>query len=468
MNVSSMVLKFHNSFSGQKEIFLPLEPGKVKMYVCGVTPYDACHLGHARCYLFFDVVRRVFKALKFEVIAVQNFTDVDDKIIHKAVSLGVDHKVVADQFIADYFDKMDRLNIMRADLYPRVTEAMDSIIEFVQKLVDSGAAYATAGSVYFRVRNFSGYGLLSKRSLEEMESGARVEPDAAKKDPLDFALWKKAKPNEPFWNSPWGPGRPGWHIECSVMSTLALGATFDLHGGGQDLIFPHHENEIAQSESATRQKFARYWMHNAFVTVNREKMSKSLGNFFTLGDIFNKFEPPVVRLFLLSRHYHSPLDFSDDLLIQAANSYQSIREIIALAEFLLHGGTLAATQEKLPDWEGSFMAALSDDFNTEKALGVLFGLRASMAQKIAEGDLPWLARALATLRYMASDLLGVNFKPAFSPGQIESFKVRLAQRAQFRKDKDWASADKLRLEIEREGFAIEDTPRGAVVKTLRP
>ena len=323
-----MSIIFHNTLTGKKEDFTPLEPGKIKMYVCGITPYDESHLGHARCYVFFDCVRRFFKALGFQVLHIQNFTDVDDKIIARALELGESASALAERNIDDYLKKMALLNVLPADHYPRVTETIPEIVRFIEGLVKKGAAYPLNGDVYFRVRSIQDYGKLSKRSLEGMEAGARVEVNEKKEDPMDFALWKAAKPGEPSWESPWGSGgagRPGWHIECSVMATKYLGETFDIHGGGQDLIFPHHENEIAQSEALSGKPFARYWLHNGFVTLNRQKMSKSLGNFFSLSEIFARVSPEIVRFFLLSRHYKTPLDFSDDLLAQAKNAYASLQ-----------------------------------------------------------------------------------------------------------------------------------------------
>ncbi|MBI2915859.1 MAG: cysteine--tRNA ligase, partial [Elusimicrobia bacterium] len=315
--MTGLHLRLYNTLTGRKEVFEPLSPGAVRIYVCGITPYDETHLGHARCYVFFDTVRRTLIQSGFQVTYIQNFTDIDDKIIARAQSLGRAPQAVADQFIADYFSRTSLLGILPADRYPRVTQMVPEIVRFIEGLVQKGLAYPSGGDVFYSVEKFGEYGKLSKRDLKDMEAGARVDVNENKRNPLDFALWKSAKPGEPFWDSPWGKGRPGWHIECSVMSINNLGESFDLHGGGQDLIFPHHENEIAQSEGLTGKPFAKYWLHNGFVTVNREKMSKSLGNFFTLREIFEKVPPAVVRLFLLSRHYRTPLDFSDDLLDQA-------------------------------------------------------------------------------------------------------------------------------------------------------
>lgn len=308
------MIKAYNTQKRQKEELIPAEPNKVKMYVCGPTTYNFIHLGNARPLVVFDVVRRYLAYRGYEVTYVQNFTDVDDKIINRAREEGDEPLTLAARYIQEYFKDADALGVMRADLHPRVSEHIPEIIEMVETLIRKNHAYVVDGDVYFRVSSFDQYGKLSGRSLEDMLSGARVEIDERKESPVDFALWKKAKPGEPSWESPWGPGRPGWHIECSAMSMKYLGATFDIHGGGADLVFPHHENELAQSEAYSGQPFARYWLHNGFITVNKEKMSKSLGNFFIVRDILDQYPAPVVRFYLLATHYRSPLDFDDTKL----------------------------------------------------------------------------------------------------------------------------------------------------------
>lgn len=455
-------IRFYNTLTSRKESFQPLVPGKVSMYVCGITPYDESHLGHARCYVFFDVVKRLFKENGLEVTCIQNFTDIDDKIIDRAAKLEEDPKKCADRYIKDYFEKMALLNVQSATFYPRVTEVIPEIIQFIQKLLELGLAYVLDGDVYYSVRNFKDYGKLSKRTLDEMESGARVEVDERKKDPFDFALWKKAKEGEPFWESPWGRGRPGWHIECSVMAMKHLGETFDIHGGGQDLIFPHHENEIAQSEGLTKKPFARAWLHNGFVTVNREKMSKSLGNFFTLKEIFEKFKPEVVRFFLLSRHYRTPLDFSDLILQQSANAYQSLKEAEEISFFLLE----EEPREHLilEDKKKDFLEALSDDFNTEKAIAELFKLRNQMMEEFKKGNLDWIRKSRSTLHYLTETLLGVSLKAELTLPLIKELKQKLKEREVARINKDWEQADHLRAELLTKGFLIEDTPLGPVIK----
>lgn len=457
----------HNTLSGKKEEFLPIESGKVKMYVCGITPYDECHLGHARCYVFFDVVRRFLTTAGFQVTYIQNFTDIDDKIVARAKTLNQPWRVLANHYIEDYFQKMDSLNVQKADAYPRVTELIPEIIAYVKKLIEKDAAYVVDGDVYFSVRKFSGYGKLSKRNLHELEAGARVEVDERKQNPLDFALWKKAKPEEPAWDSPWGPGRPGWHIECSVMSTKHLGETFDIHGGGQDLIFPHHENEIAQSESASGKTFARTWIHNGFVTLNKEKMSKSLGNFFSLREIFENFSPEVVRFFLLSRHYRSPLDFSDDLLHQAQKAWDSLEDIYDMAHFIFwrEKNDIPQPTQRLTDFETEFMNALADDLNTEKAISILFNLRSALIEKINRRDILWIESAVFTIKYLCEDILGCKFLPPPYGHELQNlYKTFVDARETARREKKWAEADNIRNHLLKMGYRIEDTPWGARLK----
>jgi len=468
------VIQLHNTLTGHKEKFEPSKPGDVRMYVCGVTPYDACHLGHARCYVVFDVVRRVLKAFGFKVRYVQNFTDVDDKIIARAAERGVTPLALANEFIADFYNKMDALGVVRADVYPRVTEHIPDIIALVQKLEDRRAAYPMEGDVYFSVKAFPAYGKLSRKPMDELQAGARVEVNIGKKDPMDFALWKHSKPNEPdevSWASPWGKGRPGWHIECSVMSLKHLGPGFDIHGGGLDLIFPHHENEIAQSEAATGQPFARYWMHNGFVTVNKEKMSKSLGNFFALSDIFATYHPSVVRYMLLTVHYRSPLDFSPDLLDQSRQSLSGLKDAIARATFVTRklGETMDAETVADPavvqaadDALKEFLEALADDFNTPGALAQVHRL-VGLLEKQFLGNQTRLANVRHILAQLnkAADILGIDLFPRTQDVLIPTDVTELAKaREAARKAKDFKESDRLRAAILDRGFVVEDTPRG--------
>ena len=324
------MLKVYNTLTKQKEEFKPLVPGQVSIYVCGVTPYNHPHIGNARPFVTWDVIKRYFRHLGYKVKHIQNFTDVDDKIIRTANEQGVQWSDISDKYIKSYFEVMDKLNVQHADVYPRVSQTMPEIIDMIKVLVEKGYAYELDGDVYYSVEKFKGYGKLSGRKLEDMMAGARIEVNERKHNPMDFALWKAAKPGEPFWESPWGKGRPGWHIECSTMSLKYLGKTFDFHGGGSDLIFPHHENEIAQSQAycGDENSFARYWLHNGFITINQEKMSKSLGNFFTVKEILDKYPAEVLRFFIVSTHYRSPLDFSDARLDEAASSLARLKNAL--------------------------------------------------------------------------------------------------------------------------------------------
>ncbi|MGB7630580.1 MAG: cysteine--tRNA ligase, partial [Candidatus Deferrimicrobium sp.] len=312
-----MTLSVFNTMGNRKEPFVPLVPGKVRMYVCGVTVYDLCHIGHARANVAFDIIVRYLRYAGYDVTYIRNFTDIDDKIIRRAAQEGSDYLAVSTKYIRAFHEDFDRLGLLRPDVEPKATEHLPEIVALVARLVREGQAYEVGGDVYYSVKGFPGYGKLSGKNVEDLRVGARVDVDERKNDPLDFALWKASKPGEPAWESPWGPGRPGWHIECSAMSMKHLGETFDIHGGGKDLVFPHHENEIAQSEAATGKPFARYWLHNGFVNINNEKMSKSLGNFFTLRDVLAQVKPEVLRFFLASSHYRSPIDYSDQSLIEA-------------------------------------------------------------------------------------------------------------------------------------------------------
>jgi cysteinyl-tRNA synthetase len=469
-------LRFHNTLSGKEEVFTPLDAGQVKMYVCGITPYDECHLGHARCYVTFDFVRRALTRLGFQVTCVQNFTDIDDKIIHRAAEKNESPGALADRYIADYFEKMDQLNVLRADAYPRVTAYVPEVVAFVERLLAKKLAYVSEGDVFFSVRKFPRYGKLSKRDLDDLRAGARVGVDARKQDPLDFALWKAAKPGEPSWSSPWGLGRPGWHIECSVMSRAGLGAdTFDIHGGGQDLIFPHHENEIAQSEGATGKPFARYWIHNGFVTVDKEKMSKSLGNFFTLGDIFKKHDPRTVRFLLLSHQYKGPLEFNEDQLIQAKAQLAEIEEDIQRLESALHNPLAVRSKEEktlkavVEGFDGAVDVALAENFNSPRVIALVFALLGELKTRVAKGKPVWaggIERGVELVRKTMSEVLGIPKAPervvdAARAGEEEDvIHFLIEQRQQARQAKNWAEADRLREELSAHDVILEDTPQG--------
>jgi len=460
------MISIYNTLTRKKEEFTPLHDREVLMYVCGVTPYDEVHLGHARVYVTFDVIRRFFEQSGYRTKYIQNFTDVDDKIINRAAERNISPHQLAETCIADYFIQIDKLNVKRADRYPRVTETIPQIIAFIKTIIERKKAYVIDGDVYFETRKFKGYGTLSRRNIDELKSGARVEIDDRKRDPLDFALWKASKPGDPpevSWDSPWGKGRPGWHIECSVMSTDLLGPTLDVHGGGQDLIFPHHENEIAQSETATGKPFVRFWLHNGFVTLNREKMSKSLGNFFALRDIFQKYSPRVVRYFLLSQHYRNPLDFSDDKLLQSQRALEGIDEAYLRLAAIPHPPEMPARfasidSNVLPDVISRFRSAMDDDFNTEKGLAVVHELKNEVLSTVYKRSPLLLHKAFVTMAILLEDYLGI------APPQKETVLPEALglkeEREKARKDRDWKRADELRARIDALGYRLEDNPDG--------
>ncbi len=478
-------MEIYNTLTRRKETFQPQEPGKVRIYVCGPTTYNYIHLGNARPIVFFDTVRRYFTYKGYDVLYIQNFTDVDDKIIKRAQEEGEEPLVLARKYINEYFKDADALHVRRADKHPQVTGHMPEIIKMVESLVQKGVAYVVEGSVYFEVRKFSSYGKLSGRSPEDMRAGARVEVDERKRDPLDFALWKAAKPGEPSWDSPWGPGRPGWHIECSAMSLKYLGTNFDIHGGGFDLVFPHHENELAQSEAATGEPFVRYWVHNGFITVNEEKMSKSLGNFFLVRDILAKFPAELVRFFLLSTHYRSPLDFDDEKLAAAGRGLERIKTSIRLLSEVLDkktGGeavTAGELNSALDRLRLAFEAAMDDDFNTSLAISIAFDLAREvnsavgrLGATVSRQDREVLQKAMELFNTF-NEILGV-FKVDENSGKIllegaagdssglneGLLKLIIEVRQEARKKKDWGTADRIRDGLKELGITLEDTPQG--------
>ncbi len=478
-------MEIYNTLTRRKDTFQPQEPGKVRIYVCGPTTYNYIHLGNARPIVFFDTVRRYFTYKGYDVLYIQNFTDVDDKIIKRAQEEGEEPLVLARKYINEYFKDADALHVRRADKHPQVTGHMPEIIKMVESLVQKGVAYVVEGSVYFEVRKFSSYGKLSGRSPEDMRAGARVEVDERKRDPLDFALWKAAKPGEPSWDSPWGPGRPGWHIECSAMSLKYLGTNFDIHGGGFDLVFPHHENELAQSEAATGEPFVRYWVHNGFITVNEEKMSKSLGNFFLVRDILAKFPAELVRFFLLSTHYRSPLDFDDEKLAAAGRGLERIKTSIRLLSEVLDkktGGeavTAGELNSALDRLRLAFEAAMDDDFNTSLAISIAFDLAREvnsavgrLGATVSRQDREVLQKAMELFNTF-NEILGV-FKVDENSGKIllegaagdssglneGLLKLIIEVRQEARKKKDWGTADRIRDGLKELGITLEDTPQG--------
>lgn len=476
-----MSLRVYNTLTGTKEIFTPLQPGKVGMYVCGVTVYDYCHIGHARANIVFDIVYRYLKYSGYDVTYVRNYTDVDDKIIQRANERGISSTALAQEFIQAFDEDMAALGLEKPTIEPKATEHMDEIIALVQQLIDAGKAYAVDGDVYFAVESFDNYLKLSKRNLDDMQAGARIAPGEKKRNPMDFALWKGAKPNEPSWPSPWGEGRPGWHIECSAMSTRYLGESFDIHGGGKDLIFPHHENEIAQSEAASGKPFVKYWIHNGFVNVNQEKMSKSLGNFFTIRDILQQYDPEVVRFFILSAHYRSPIDFSEQNLKEARHGLSRFYEgLHAAAQVLkqcaIDSGITTTAGEELKE---RFRTAMDDDFNSAQAIGFLFdGVRTMnrlMSEKKFRKNADKVA-AVNALYHTLQELGGVlglfGAKPeswlerqkmgALADMDIsaEEIEEKIAQRLQARQEKDFARSDSIRDELEARGILLLDSAEG--------
>ncbi len=466
-----------NTMSGEKEEFKPLENKTVKMYVCGPTVYDHAHIGHARSAVVFDVIRKWLEYRGYKVIYVRNYTDVDDKIIKRAKEEGISWKEVAEKYIASYEEDMRALNVKEPTYKPRVTEHIREIIEMIDGLIEKGYAYEAGGDVYFSVKKFPEYGKLSKRNIEELRAGARIEPGENKKDPLDFALWKKSKEEEPGWESPWGVGRPGWHIECSVMSMKYLGETMDIHGGGLDLIFPHHENEIAQSESYTGKTFARYWVHNGFVMVNKEKMSKSLGNFFTIKEILERFSPDVLRFFLLSTHYRSPIDFSferledsERALKRLINFLDSLKAIDGIEEFEGEGEPIS-----VGEYRKMFESAMDDDFNTAKALGALFELvkranllkdRALKEGRITKEEKLSFREAVEFVEN-ALRILGFRLEREKDTGlEDKLIELLIEVRGELRKKKEFQLADMIRDRLKELGIALEDLPTGTIYKRL--
>ena len=480
------MLRVHNTLTGSKEPFEPLVPGKVRMYVCGVTVYDYCHIGHARSALVFDVLRRYLEYSGFVVEFAKNFTDVDDKIIKRANEQGVSCEHVTTTYINAYYEDMEKLGVRRATLEPRATEHIADIVRLVDTLLAKGMAYRVDGDVYFQVDRYPAYGRLSKRNVDDLQAGARVDVDERKRHPMDFALWKGSKPGEPSWDSPWGPGRPGWHIECSAMAMRHLGETFDIHGGGMDLIFPHHENEIAQSCGATGKEFARYWVHNGFVQINQEKMSKSLGNFFTIREIFQKSEwsdtvtGEMLRYFLLSTHYRSPLDFSDQSLNEAKNALNGFYDLFErLNESApAHGAADQQMQESTMRARAAFVAAMDDDLNTPNAVAALQTLRGEANKALEVGLSGEMRRVVRQEFRVLGIVLGLlqtdtwRFKsqrqqPSSGGAEAstdtlsdEDIADKLAARLAAKRSKNYQLADQLRAELASHGITIEDRPDG--------
>jgi cysteinyl-tRNA synthetase len=479
-----MTIRLYNTATRRKEAFHPVNEGKVGIYVCGVTVYDLCHIGHARSAIVFDVLVKYFRARDFDVTYVRNFTDVDDKIIERARQLEKETALLAQKYIDAFYEDMANLGVSNADVEPRATEHIDGMVEMITTLLDKGFAYVEEGDVFFSVEKFEEYGKLSGRRLDDMIAGARIAVDEKKRHPMDFVLWKRAKTDEPQWPSPWGLGRPGWHMECSVMSSHYLGATFDIHGGGKDLLFPHHENERAQSMAANGIEFARYWIHNGFVTVESEKMSKSLGNFLTIRDALKSYHPEVLRLFLLSKHYRSPLDFSKDAvlglqsgLVRIYRTLQRLKEMIGEYEGekdIQISGLLSGEQEDT--FLEKFVHIMDDDLNTAGAIGLIFEKVKDMnrlmdlhKEKRDEKNIGLLQNDRHHL-FLAARVLGFleespeNFFRKISPSaetlKVDEIERMIEERTKARAERDWTRADEIRDRLQAIGIALEDGPKG--------
>ena len=488
-----MSLRVYNTLSGKKEEFQPLVPNKVGMYVCGVTVYDYCHIGHARANIVFDIVYRYLQYSHYDVTYVRNYTDVDDKIIARANERGITSQALSEEFIEAFDEDMTALGLRKPTHEPKATEHIAQIITLVQGLIAKGMAYESAGDVYYSVDKFPSYLKLSKRNMEEMQAGARIAPGELKRNPMDFALWKTAKPGEPSWESPWGAGRPGWHIECSAMSSALLGETFDIHGGGRDLIFPHHENEIAQSEGASGKPFVKYWLHNGFVNVNQEKMSKSLGNFFTIRDILKSYDAEVVRFFILTAHYRSPIDFSDQNLEESRLGLTRFYEALAQLDKALakaDKGTpqgavpesLAEPVARLTQLEERFRAAMDDDFNTALAIGHMFDAVRAINRILAEektlqgrlqeilgrgrDDLLRLGEVLGLFVSEPSAWLARSAQEGLSESGLsaEAIESLILERREARANKDFARSDQIRDDLAAKGVQLLDGPEGTTWK----
>lgn len=467
-------MRLYNTMTRTKEEFKPLKDKVVNMYVCGPTVYNYIHIGNARAFIVFDTVRRYLEYKGYTVNYVQNFTDIDDKIINRAKEENTTEKEIAERFIEEYFKDADALGIKRATVHPRATEHIDDIIEFIKILIDKGYAYVVDGNVYFETAKFKDYGKLSHKNIDELMAGARVEIDEKKKNPLDFALWKAQKPGEPAWDSPWGKGRPGWHIECSVMSTKYLGKTLDIHAGGPDLIFPHHENEIAQSEAAYDQPFSKYWMHIGYLNVNNEKMSKSKGNFFTVRELTEKYDPEVLRLFMLMAHYRSPINFSLDLLDQAKSAYERLSNAVVNLKHLVNitkDRELSDEEKdlivKFDEYKKQFEEAMDDDFNTADAISVLFEMAKTANANLNGNSSKKLVEYILEMFLKLSDVLGLSYKNAETEIEDEEILRLIEERQKAKKEKNWKLADEIRDKLKERGIILEDTPEGVRWKRIR-
>lgn len=457
-------MKIYNTLTRKKEEFIPMDKNNVKMYSCGPTVYDYFHIGNARPFIIFDTMRRYLEYLGYKVTFVQNFTDIDDKMIKRANDEGITVKDLGDRFIKEYFEDSHALGIHEATIHPKATENIDAIIDIVKKLVDKGYAYEVDGSVYFSTKKFREYGKLSKQPLEDLEAGARIDISEHKRDAMDFALWKAQKPGEPAWESPWGMGRPGWHIECSAMANKYLGETIDLHSGGQDLIFPHHENEIAQSECANGKPFAHYWMHNGYININNQKMSKSLGNFFTVRDIRKKYDSEVVRFFMLSAHYRNPINFADTLMDQAKSAVERVYTCIENLEFLLENAaqtadTDEAVYKKLDEFKQKYMDAMDDDLNTAGAIAAIFDIVYYANTELSAQNSKDAIQKTLDLIHELGDVLGL-FTKSTKKSIDNEIEALIEERNKARQEKNWAKADEIRDKLKEMNIVLKDTPNG--------
>ena len=456
-------MKVYNTLTRKKEEFIPQDKNEVKMYSCGPTVYDYFHIGNARPFIVFDTMRRYLEYSGYKVKFVQNFTDIDDKMIKRANAEGITVKELGERFINEYFEDAQALGIHKATVHPKATENIDAIIDIVKKLEEKGFAYNVDGDVYFSTKKFREYGKLSKQPLEDLEAGARIDINETKRDVMDFALWKKQKEGEPAWESPWGMGRPGWHIECSAMANKYLGETIDLHSGGQDLIFPHHENEIAQSESANGKPFANYWMHNGYININNQKMSKSLGNFFTVRDIRKKYDSEVIRFFMLSAHYRNPINFSDILMEQAKSAVGRVYTCIDNLEFLKSGANDNEADGEilnaLKAYKEKYIAAMDDDLNTADAIAAIFDIVYLANTKVDQNSSKATIDAILALIRELGDVLGL-FNQSNDKSLDEEIEALIKERTEARAQKNWAKADEIRDKLKEMNIVLEDTPQG--------
>jgi len=466
-------MKLFNTLTMKKEEFVPLQPGKVSIYACGPTVYNYIHVGNARPLIMFDVLRRYFEYRGNEVTFVQNFTDIDDRIINNAIEEGLSSEEIANRYIEEYWIDVRGLGVREATIHPKATENVPGIIDMISTLIEKGFAYQSGSDVYYRTENFPSYGKLSRQPLDELQAGARVDVTEIKENAMDFALWKGAKPGEPFWESPWGQGRPGWHIECSAMSNRYLGETIDIHCGGQDLIFPHHENEIAQSEGCSGKQFVRYWVHNGFLSIDNTKMSKSLGNFFTVREAAEAYGYENIRMFLLMSHYRSPLSYSGDNLVQSKAALERLKTARSNLDFIISNGSDMLQDDEsvfissLPRFRERFIEAMDDDFNTADAVSVIFELvRECNTVAARPTSSKEFARAALDMLNELADVLGLFYADTDVIGLDAEIEALIEARQIARKDKNWSDADKIRDKLNEMGIALEDTPQGVKWKRV--